>query len=279
MLQDNGSNRLICINKCTSYSLITCECRRVKYFDTDELSRTKDNTQMILAEWARTNLFTDSEDFSLWTKPGTWVITPNATIAPDGRMTIDLLTLSTSNEWQSVNKTITTTASIYGYSVYVKPNGHNYVQLFCICWYQFLIYELRSPQSEKLELHHRILVESSSSEWMVSIKSNLTPTVRQLVYHCSSTECKCFSMKFCCCTGSSESISGERNSKIDKRIKLYPNNYYNSNRNIDSLIMNTKNAIDTYGACSFIATLEDNAEFDRRAFSFTGIPKSIAIPN
>lgn len=56
-------------------------------------------------------------------------MTSNATIAPDGRMTADLFTLSTANEWQSVNKTITTTASIYGYSVYVKPNGHNYVQL------------------------------------------------------------------------------------------------------------------------------------------------------
>ena len=100
----------------------------VKYFDTT-LSGNQLSPDGYLAEWLKTNLFTDSEDFSLWTKAGTWVITPNATIAPDGRMTADLFTLSTSNESQSVNKTITTTASIYGYSVYVKPNGHNYVQL------------------------------------------------------------------------------------------------------------------------------------------------------
>jgi len=100
----------------------------VKYFDTD-LSGNQLSPDGYLSEWQKTNLFTDSEDFSLWTKAGTWVITPNATIAPDGRMTADLFTLSTGNEWQSVNKTITTTASIYGYSVYVKPNGHNYVQL------------------------------------------------------------------------------------------------------------------------------------------------------
>ena len=100
----------------------------VKYFDTD-ISGNQLSPDGYLAEWGRTNLFTDSEDFSLWTKAGTWVITPNATIAPDGRMTADLLTLSTANEWQSVNKTITTTASIYGYSVYVKPNGHYYIQL------------------------------------------------------------------------------------------------------------------------------------------------------
>lgn len=100
----------------------------VKYFDTD-ISGNQLSPDGYLAEWQKTNLFTDSEDFSLWTKVGTWVITPNATIAPDGRMTADLFTLSTANEWQSVNKTITTTASIYGYSVFVKPNGHNYVQL------------------------------------------------------------------------------------------------------------------------------------------------------
>jgi len=100
----------------------------VKYFDTD-ISGNQLSPDGYLAEWQKTNLFTDSEDFSLWTKAGTWVITPNATIAPDGRMTADLFTLSTANEWQSVNKTTTTTASIYGYSVYVKPNGHNYVQL------------------------------------------------------------------------------------------------------------------------------------------------------
>ena len=100
----------------------------VKYFDTT-ISGNQLSPDGYLAEWARTNLFTDSEDFSLWTKSGTWVITPNATIAPDGRMTADLLTLSTANEWQSVSKSITTTASIYGYSVYVKPNGHNYIQL------------------------------------------------------------------------------------------------------------------------------------------------------
>lgn len=100
----------------------------VKYFDTD-ISGNQLSPDGYLAEWQKTNLFTDSEDFSLWTKAGTWVITPNATIAPDGRMTADLFTLSTGNEWQSVSKTITTTASIYGYSVYVKPNGNNYVQL------------------------------------------------------------------------------------------------------------------------------------------------------
>ena len=99
----------------------------VKYFDTD-INGNQLSPDGYLAEGVKTNLFTDSEDFSLWTKAGTWVITPNATIAPDGRMTADLFTLSTSNESQWVTKVITTTAVIYWDSIYVKPNGHYYIQ-------------------------------------------------------------------------------------------------------------------------------------------------------
>lgn len=110
----------------------------VKYFDTD-ISGNQLSPDGYLAESAKTNLFTDSEAFNLWTLWGTGAITTNVAIAPDGRMTADLFTLSTSNEWQSVSKSITTTASIYGFSVYVKPNGHNYVQLLAAAgisaWY------------------------------------------------------------------------------------------------------------------------------------------------
>mgnify|MGYP002127514471 FL=1 len=100
----------------------------VKYFDTD-ISGNQLSPDGYLAEWQKTNLFTDSEDFSLWTKAGTWVITPNATIAPDGRMTADLFTLSSTLESQALTKTVTTSASIYGDSLYVKPNGHYYLQV------------------------------------------------------------------------------------------------------------------------------------------------------
>ena len=99
----------------------------VKYFDTD-ISGNQLYPDGYLAEGQKTNLFPDSEAFDLWTKAGTWVITPNATIAPDGRMTADLFTLSAANEWQWVTKVITTTAVIYWDSVYVKPNGHFYIQ-------------------------------------------------------------------------------------------------------------------------------------------------------
>ena len=42
----------------------------VKYFDTD-ISGNQLSPDGYLAEGVKTNLFTDSEDFSLWTKAGT----------------------------------------------------------------------------------------------------------------------------------------------------------------------------------------------------------------
>ena len=147
-----------------------------------------------------TNLFSDSEDFSLWAKAGTWVITPNATIAPDGRMTADLLTLSTFKRMTISQQDHHNNCSIYGYSVYVKPNGHNYVQLLASAginsWYM------------NFDLLNGVVGTSSSYTGRIEALPNgwyrlkvTTPTScdnDRCVHHCSSTECKCFSMKFCC---------------------------------------------------------------------------------
>lgn len=100
----------------------------VKYFDTT-LSGNQLSPDGYLAEWARTNLFSDSEDFSLWTLSGTGAVTTNVAIAPDGRMTADLFTLSSTLESQALTKSVTTSASIYWDSIYVKPNWHYYLQV------------------------------------------------------------------------------------------------------------------------------------------------------
>ena len=247
----------------------------VKYFDTDVnwVAIPKTTLKWLLAEWARTNLFTDSEDFSLWAKAGTWVITPNATIAPDGRMTADLLTLSTSNEWQSVNKTITTTASIYGYSVYVKPNGHNYVQLLASAginsWYM------------NFDLLNGVVGTSSSYTGRIEALPNgwyrlkvTTPTVVATTgafIIAAVPNASASRWSFVAGTGSSGVYLWWAQLEEWQNVSSYiPTAATTATRNIDSLIMNARNAIDKYWACSFIYTLEDNAEFDRRAFSFTG---------
>ena len=247
----------------------------VKYFDTDVnwVAIPKTTLKWFLAEWARTNLFSDSEDFSLWTKSGTWVITPNATIAPDGRMTADLFTLSTGNEWQSVNKTITTTASIYGYSIYVKPNGHYYIQLLASAginsWYM------------NFDLLNGVVGTSSSYTGRIEALPNgwyrlkvTTPTVIAATgafIIAAVPSASASRWWFVAGTGSSGVYLWWAQLELWQNVSSYiPTTTTTATRNIDSLIMDTTNSVDKYGACSFIYTLEDNEQFDRRAFSFTG---------
>jgi hypothetical protein len=82
-----------------------------------------------LCEWARTNLFLQSEDFlTTWWLVGIGAVTTNQTTAPNGTMTADLFTLAASFGAQWVTQSLTTTASVYAQSIYVKSNGHNFVQ-------------------------------------------------------------------------------------------------------------------------------------------------------
>ncbi len=46
-------------------------------------------------------------------------------------MTADLFTTGVANLQQGFNQSITTTSAVYAMSIYVKPNGHNYIQFNC----------------------------------------------------------------------------------------------------------------------------------------------------
>ena len=103
----------------------------VKYFDTDinGIAIPENTLKGFLCEWARTNLFLQSEDFSTtWGLVGIGAVTTNQAIAPNGTMTADLFTLAASFGAQWVTQSLTTTASVYAQSIYVKSNGHNFVQ-------------------------------------------------------------------------------------------------------------------------------------------------------
>ena len=246
----------------------------VKYFDTDVNGNAiSENTlKGFLCEWARTNLFVDSEDFSLWTKAGTWVITPNATIAPDGRMTADLFTLSTANEWQSVNKSITTTASIYGFSVYVKPNGHNYIQLLADAGIHsgYVNFDLlnwvvgtASGYTGSIE---------SLPNWWFRIKA-ITPTVTAatgwfLIAPVSSASAS--RGNFVSGTGTSWLYLWWAQLEIWQNVSTYiPTTTVTVTRNTDVLTYDVKNAIANQWAFSAVFSMDDTAQFDRRALNFS----------
>lgn len=247
----------------------------VKYFDTDVnwVAIPKTTLKWLLAEWARTNLFSDSEDFSLWTKSGTWVITPNATIAPDGRMTADLLTLSTSNEWQSVNKTITTTASIYGYSVYVKPNGHNYIQLLASAGISsgYMNFDLLNGVVGTSSSYTGRIEALPNGWYRLKITTGTVLAATGAFIIAAVPNASASRWSFAIGTGSSGVYLWWAQLEDWRNASSYiPTTTTTATRNIDSLIMDTTNSVNKYGACSFIYTLEDNEQFDRRAFSFTG---------
>ena len=97
-------------------------------FASGELRRTDKG---VLIEGARTNLCLQSQTFdnASWTKNQSSV-SANATTAPDGTSTADLLTEdSTAGAVHRATQSPTTTAAAHTASVYVKPNGRTWVYM------------------------------------------------------------------------------------------------------------------------------------------------------
>ena len=142
MWQDNQSNSFwIRINKRTTTAPFHgSNVDGVKCFKTTLawLPISPSTLKGFLCEWARTNLFLQSEDFSTtWGLVGIGAVTTNQAIAPNGTMTADLFTLSASSGSQWVTQSLTTTASVYA-QVSIKPNGQNYIQ--CNLWWNITWY-------------------------------------------------------------------------------------------------------------------------------------------
>lgn len=84
----------------------------------------------LLIEEQRTNLLLRSEEFDNagWTKSG-GSITANAATSPDGTADADLFTYDTANASHGVDQASTVTAAAQTFSVYIKPNGVQWVRL------------------------------------------------------------------------------------------------------------------------------------------------------
>lgn len=80
-------------------------------------------------EPSRTNRFVRSEDFGT-----TWAIiwstrSVDSAVAPSGELTADNLIPNNGVQQSSISQTVTTTASQYSFSVYVKSSGLQFIQL------------------------------------------------------------------------------------------------------------------------------------------------------
>ena len=103
----------------------------VKYFNTTLawLPISPSILKWILMEPNRTNRFVRSEDFGT-----TWSIiwstrSVNSAVVPSGELTADNLIPNNGVQQSNISQTVTTTASQYSFSVYVKSSGLQFIQL------------------------------------------------------------------------------------------------------------------------------------------------------
>jgi hypothetical protein len=84
----------------------------------------------VLVEGARTNLLTYSQEFddASWAKVNA-TVTANATTAPDGTSTADLLVANTASAQHRLDQTTTIAAAAHTYSVFLKAGGYNFANI------------------------------------------------------------------------------------------------------------------------------------------------------
>ena len=250
----------------------------VKYFDTDVnwVAISKTTLKWFLNEWTRTNICNYS-DLAV----SGWALiactrTYNAGIAPDGTnsMVKIIPNVGTQSSY-AYNVNITTTAQQYTVSCYVKADWFNFVQFrfsaSISSWYAN--FDLQNGVVWTRSLWTSSGIETTSIAWVYRVWA-VTDTVA------ATTAAIAIQVVPAANSGSAAPVTWDWVSgilawgmQIENWINAssyIPTTTTTATRNTDSLIMNTKNAINTYGACSFIATIEDNSQFDRRIIWFTG---------
>ena len=247
----------------------------VKYFNTTLawLPISPSTLKGYLCEWTRTNLFLQSEDFSTtWAITGGWSMTTNIWIAPDGKNTMDLFIPSVTAGLQYISQSVTTSASVYVYSVYVKANGYNLVQLWA-SW---------SISSWYVNFDVSTGTVTASSLWTGSIQS-----VWNGIYRCTATTntvtaaTSVFVLQPIATptTPRATPFTGDWVSGLLvwwAQLELWPNvsSYIPTTtttvtRNIDVLTYGVKNVIANQWALSSIIHLNDSEQFDRRAVALS----------
>ena len=104
----------------------------VKYFNTTLAGDTISPTILkgYKVEWATTNLFTESNTFSSWTKNFAWMtVTPNQGTWLDGANSLWKIIPWVGSALQSLTLTTTVTAAVHTYTVYAKAGENGYLQL------------------------------------------------------------------------------------------------------------------------------------------------------
>lgn len=247
----------------------------VKYFDTDVnwVAIPKTTLKWLLAEWARTNLLLQSEAFQTSWAAISWSVSINQATAPDGLVTMDKIIPAAASLSHYLSQWVTTSASVYTYSIYAKASGYNYLQLWASAsissWY------VNFDLSNGTVWGSWTWTGSIQSIWngiyrCIAVTDTVLAATASMVIWVVSTPTSARSEIWTADGTSGILVWWAQFEQWRNASSYIPTTTTTATRNIDSLIMDTTNSVNKYGACSFIYTLEDNEQFDRRAFWLTG---------
>ena len=249
----------------------------VKYFDTDVnwVAIPKTTLKWLLVEWTRTNICSYS-DFAV---SGWWLIactrTYNAGIAPDGTNSMVKIIPNTGTQSSyAYNVNITTAASVYTVSCYVKAAWFNFVQLRFSSsisnWYAN--FDLQNGVVWTRSLWTSSGIETTSIAWVYRVWA-VTDTVA------ATTAAIAVQVVPAANSISSAAITGDWVSGVlvwGMQIENWPSvsSYIpttttTATRNTDVLTYDVRNAIANQWALSLVCSMNDNALFDRRAVALS----------
>lgn len=249
----------------------------VKYFDTDAnwVAIPKTTLKWLLVEWTRKNICSYSDLSATWWSLQWASRTSFAWTAPDGTnsMVKIIPNVGTQSSY-AYNVNITTTAQQYTVSCYVKAAWFNFVQFRFSSsisnWYAN--FDLQNGVVWTMSLWTSSGIETTSIAWVYRVWA-VTDTVAattaavgvQVVPAANS-------LAWASITG--DWVSGilawgmqvENWPSVSSYI---PTTTTTATRNIDVLTYDVRNAIVNQWALSLVCSMNDNAIFDRRAFSLS----------
>lgn len=251
----------------------------VKYFDTtlagDTISAS--TLKWVLIEWARTNLLTQSNTFSSWTKNFAWMtVTPNQGTWLDGANSLWKIIPWVGSALQSLTLTTTVTAAVHAYTVYAKAGENGYLQLLASGAISsgYINFDLFTGTIGASSLWTGSITPVSGLPWVykcVAITNTLTATSNSI--HLSQVPTST--------TGRAGSMVGDWVSGLYvwwAQFELWSmstSHLFTTGatvtRNADVLSYNVANVISNYGAFYFEYTMGDvpSVWVDRRAIAFT----------
>ena len=246
----------------------------VKYFDTDinGIAIPENTLKGFLNEWTRTNLLLQSDNLAVTWAGTSASVTIDQAISPDGRMTMDKVVPSAANVAHFLSQWITTTANVYAYSIYAKANGYNNIQLWT---------------SGAISNGYVNFNLANGTVWSSSLWTGYIEALPNWVYRCTAITDTLVATTASFAIGLISSptairaeawlpdgtngvlVWGTQLELWQNSSSYIPTTTTTVTRNIDVLTYDVKNVIANQWAFSAVFSMDDTAQFDRRALNFS----------